>query len=184
MNSYVAGPTNTCLNIVAPPRSQAVNGENKHQPKHWEKPAYSTQANQMLSKGKSMKKLIMILALLFAATTAFALPGDPPLSCDPEAKLYLKSPDFPFPISYVHKVIREQAIKMLDAKLTPYLENDPQTGEKFYRKMYQPQADAALREVEEWRRRAKDKAEKYVENDPCPDGLGLIIRQKYLDLIW
>lgn len=131
-----------------------------------------------------MKKLIMISVLLFVATTAFALPGDPPLSCDPEAKLYLKSPDFPWPVSLVYKTIDEQAVKMLEAKIAPYTEINPHSGEKFYRRMYQPQLDAALREVEEWKRRVKEKAEKYIENDPCPNGVGLFIRNKYIALIW
>jgi len=49
---------------------------------------------------------------------------------------------------------------MLEAKLAPYTEIDPETGRKFYRKMYQPQADAALRELEEWERRMKEKVKR------------------------
>jgi hypothetical protein len=132
-----------------------------------------------------MKKLILILALLFTATTAFALPGDPPFDCDPDAKLYLKSPDFPVFYSEVLKKIIEQRNKMLKAKISPYLETDPKTGKEFYRFRYQPQVDVAIREVDEWERRAKEKAEKYIENF-CPNNskVGLVIRQKYLDLIW
>lgn len=134
-----------------------------------------------------MKNIIMTLPFLFVASIVFAFPEDPPLwggSCDPEKSISINSPDFPYPISLVNKNIREQAIKMFKAKSAPYIEVDPKTGKESYRRKYQPQIDAASREVEEWERRTKDKVEKYVEVDPCPDGLGLIIRAKYLDLIW
>jgi hypothetical protein len=134
---------------------------------------------------KSMKKLILILALLFVASNVFALPGDPPFNCDLNAKLFLNSPDFPVFYSEVRRMIREQERKMLEAKIAPYMEIDPQTGEEIYRRRYQPQVDAALREVEEGERRAIEKAEKYVENF-CPNSstIGLVIRKKYLDLIF
>jgi len=127
----------------------------------------------------------MILPLLFVATTAFALPGDPPLyggSCDSETQINVNSPDFPIPLSFVHKMINEQAMKMFKAKIAHYIEIDPATGKEIYRGRYRPQVDAATREVEEWKRRAKEKVEKYAEVDPC-DG-SLVIRNKYLDLIW
>jgi hypothetical protein len=37
-------------NNVAPPGNQAVNGENKHQPKYLKKPVYSTQNQKMASQ--------------------------------------------------------------------------------------------------------------------------------------
>jgi len=129
----------------------------------------------------------MILMLLFVATTAFALPGDPPLyggSCDPKKFIPLESPDFPWTIPIVHKMIHEQATKMFKAKIAPYIEISPETGQEVYQRRYQSQMEAAKREAEEWERRVKDKVEKYMEVDPCPNGLGLIIRAKYLDLIW
>jgi hypothetical protein len=139
-------------------------------------------------KEKSMKILSMIFPLLFVATTAFALPGDPPLwggSCDPEKVINIKNPDFAVPVELVHKWIEERGIRMFKAKIDPFLEIDPKTGEKtIYRERHQPQVDAATREVEEWQRWAKDKAERYMEVDPCPDGMGLVIRNKYVDLIW
>jgi len=76
----------------------------------------------------------MILMLLFVATTAFALPGDPPLhggGCDPNTVIPLKSPDFPWAIPVVHKMIKEQAFKMFKAKIAPYIEIDPATGKRY-----------------------------------------------------
>ena len=123
--------------------------------------------------------------LLFVAATASALPGDPPLyggDCDPEKRISTDDPDLPVTIAVVYKMIEEEALKMLKVKIAPYIEIDPETGKEFYRGMYQPQVDAATREVEEWQRRAKDKAEKYVEVNPCSKKL--VIRMKYLDLIF
>jgi hypothetical protein len=137
-----------------------------------------------------MKKSVVLLVLLASVLlcdSAFALPGDPPLwggSCDKEKFHPFESPDFPVPVSLVHKMIREERIKLLRTKLAPYIEINSQTGKEAYRFKYQPQIDAALREVDEWERRVKDKAEKYMEVDPCPDGMGLVIRSKYADLIW
>jgi len=73
---------------------------------------------------------------------------------------------------------------MFKARIAPYIEISPETGKEIYRRRYQPQIDAIGRDVEQWERRAKDKVEKYLEVDPCPDGLGLVIRTKYLDLVW
>jgi hypothetical protein len=81
-------------------------------------------------------------------------------------------------------MISDQKGKMIKAKIAPYVEIDPETGKESYRRRYQPQIDAIVREADEWERRAKDKVEKYLEVDPCPDSLGLVIRAKYLDLIW
>lgn len=140
----------------------------------------------MLSRETSMRNIIMILPLLFVATIVFALPGHPPShggNCGPKTKLYRDSPDFPVPISIVFYMIREQKTKMFNAKIAPYIEIEPETGRELWRREYRPQIDAAFGEVEEWERRTKDKAEKYIEVDPCAD-MGLIIRAKYLDLIW
>jgi hypothetical protein len=120
------------------------------------------------------------------ATTAFALPGDPPIwggNCDPEAEFNVNDPDFPVPIPLVHKMINDEGKRLFKAKIDPYLEVDPKTGEKsIYRGRHQPQVDVAGREVEEWKRRVKDRSEKYIEVDPC--NKGLVIRAKYVDLIW
>jgi len=127
------------------------------------------------------------LVLLVACTNALALQGDPPLwggSCSPETLIDVDSPDFPLTVSVARKMIRNHALKMFKARIAPYIEISPETGKEIYRRRYQPQIDAIGRDVEQWERRAKDKVEKYLEVDPCPDGLGLVIRTKYLDLVW
>ena len=130
-------------------------------------------------------RLFIPAIVFFAATTAFALPGDPPLwggKCGENAEMRLSDPDLPIPIAVVHKSISDEKSRLLRAKVSPYVEIDPKTGEEIVRAMHLPQVESALREVEEWERRTKDRAEKYIEVDPC--NKGLIIRAKYVDLIW
>ena len=110
--------------------------------------------------------------------------GDPPFSCNKEGIIALDDPDFPIPVRVVHEKIREETIRRLKAKIAPYTEIDPETGKEVYRRMHQPQINEALREVEEWERRVKDRAEKYIEVYTCPGVTGLVIRAKYIDLIW
>jgi hypothetical protein len=100
-------------------------------------------------------QLFIPAILLFVATSAFSLPGDPPLwggDCDDEKQFHVDDPDLPVAVSAVNTIIRNQALKMYEAKAAPYLEVDPKTGEKVYRKRYQPQIDAISREVMEWER--------------------------------
>jgi len=131
-------------------------------------------------------QLFIPVILLLMATTTFALPGDPPLwggNCDPEKQFSVDDPDLPVPISLVHKMIRDEKIRIFKAKIDPYLEVNPKTGEKtVYRGRHKPQVDAAGREAEEWERRVKDRSEKYIEVEPC--NKGLVIRSKYIELIW
>ena len=134
-----------------------------------------------------MKKIILIVILIVIAGDAAALQGDPPLfggSCDPNAKINIKDPNLPLTVSYVYKIIKERSNEMIRSKMAPYIEVNPETGKEVYRKKYQPEIDAIIRDVNQWERRAKDKVEKYLENDPCPNGMGLVIRAKYVDLIW
>ena len=77
----------------------------------------------------------------------------------------IDNPDFPVRYPFIVQIINEKALKMFEAKVAPYIETDPETGKKTYRRIYQPQVDAASREAEEWKTRVKDKAEKYIENE-------------------
>jgi hypothetical protein len=104
---------------------------------------------QMRRLVRTSIQLFIPAILLFLATTAFALPGDPPLwggDCSDEAKFHADDPDLPVAVSVVNQLIRNQSLKMYEAKAAPYLEVDPQTGNKVYKRRYQPQIDAISRE--------------------------------------
>lgn len=136
---------------------------------------------------KKMRGMVVISILLVACTNAFALQGDPPLwggNCNPDSWISVDSPDFPLTVAVAHKMIRNHAYKMFKTRIAPYIEIDPKTGKEAVRAKYMPQVEVVRAEAEQWERRAKDKVEKYLENDPCPNGLGLVIRRKYLDLVW
>jgi hypothetical protein len=78
-------------------------------------------------------------------------------------------------------MITEQKIKRFEAKIALYSETNPKTGKKGYRRRYLPEIDAATREVGEWERGQKEKAERYIEINPCSKEL--VIRMKYIDLL-
>lgn len=134
-----------------------------------------------------MRLVLFFLLSITICGNVFALQGDPPLwqgNCSPDYEMRIDSPDLPIPVSVARKMIKDRAWEMFKARISPYTKINPETGKEVYRARYQPQIDAIHKEVDQWQTRAKDKLEKYLEVDPCPNSMGLVIRQKYLDLVW